>query len=141
MQAQATTADTLPKHKPCLKILAGVLLGRYYPPLGEQMKPPGDAHQDDQNDHRPDHLLHDGARDRQHAGHAQFGRVGLEALIYCEVVRMLALIVRLIIANAMQPGAGINDDPPSTDTRSIQNFVAKSNRAVARNPRPLPHSV
>ena len=52
MQAQATTMDAVPGHKPFFKslyfqvllaIAAGVLLGHYYPQLGEQMKPLGDA--------------------------------------------------------------------------------------------------
>ena len=48
------------------------------------------------------------------------GRVGLKALIYFEVVTTLALIVGLIIANTLQPGAGMNVDPATIDTKAIQ---------------------
>jgi len=54
------------------------------------------------------------------------GRVGLKALIYFEVLTTLALIVGLIVANTLQPGAGMNIDPSSIDTKAIQGFVAKS---------------
>src|ERR1700745_1475824 len=52
MQAQATSTAPIPQHKPFFKslylqvlsaILAGVLPGHFYPQLGEQMKPLGDA--------------------------------------------------------------------------------------------------
>jgi len=136
MQAQARSATPIPGHKPFFKslyfqvlsaILAGVLLGHFYPQLGEQMKPLGDAFikmikmviapiifctvvhgiasmQD----------LH------------KVGRVGLKALVYFEVITTLALIVGLIVANTLQPGVGMNVDPSTIDTKSIQGYVAKS---------------
>src|SRR6266851_6652417 len=54
------------------------------------------------------------------------GRVGLKALIYFEVLTTLALIVGLIVANTLQPGAAMNVDASTIDTRAIQGFVAKS---------------
>ena len=44
------------------------------------------------------------------------GRVGLKALIYFEVVTTLALVVGLIVANILQPGAGMNIDAARIDT-------------------------
>src|SRR3954468_1837365 len=35
------------------------------------------------------------------------GRVGLKALIYFEIVTTIALAIGLIVANVLQPGAGI----------------------------------
>jgi len=54
------------------------------------------------------------------------GRVGLKALVYFEVLTSLALIVGLIVANTLQPGAAMNVDASTIDTRAIQGFVAKS---------------
>ena len=54
------------------------------------------------------------------------GRVGFKALVYFEVLTTIALIVGLIVANTLQPGAGMNVDVKSLDTRAIQGFVAKS---------------
>ena len=36
------------------------------------------------------------------------GRVGAKAIIYFEIVTTLALIIGLIVANLIKPGAGIN---------------------------------
>jgi aerobic C4-dicarboxylate transport protein len=54
------------------------------------------------------------------------GRVGLKALIYFEVTTTLALIVGLVVVNVLQPGAGMNVDPRSIDTRSIQVYTTKA---------------
>lgn len=54
------------------------------------------------------------------------GRVGLKALIYFEVVTTLALIVGLIVINVLQPGAGMNVDPKTIDTKSIQVYTTKA---------------
>jgi aerobic C4-dicarboxylate transport protein len=54
------------------------------------------------------------------------GRVGIKALIYFEVVTTLALIVGLIIINILQPGAGMNVDPKTIDTKSIQVYTTKA---------------
>ena len=50
------------------------------------------------------------------------GRVGLKAIVYFEVVTTLALVVGLIVVNSVQPGAGMNVDPP-LDTKSIQQYT------------------
>src|SRR3954453_15607856 len=108
-------------------IVLGVLLGHFYPHLGEAMKPLGDgfiklikmliapiifctvvhgiASMEDMK---------------------KVGRVGLKALVYFEVLTTLALIVGLIVANTLQPGVGMNIDASTIDTRSIQGFVTKS---------------
>jgi aerobic C4-dicarboxylate transport protein len=136
MQAQATTAGSIPQHKPffrslyfqvLLAILAGVLLGHYYPQVGEQMKPLGDAFiKMIKMIIAPIifcTVVH-GIASMQDM--RKVGRVGLKALIYFEVVTTLALIIGLAIANTLRPGAGMNVDPTTIDTRSIQGFVAKS---------------
>jgi len=135
MQAIATTATAQP-HKPIYThlyfqvltaIVIGILLGHFYPQIGEQMKPLGDgfiklikmliapiifctvvhgiASMEDLK---------------------KVGRVGLKALIYFEVVTTLALIVGLIVVNVLQPGSGMNIDPRSIDTKSIQVYTTKA---------------
>jgi aerobic C4-dicarboxylate transport protein len=47
-------------------------------------------------------------------------------LIYFEVTTTLALIVGLVVVNILQPGAGMNVDPRSIDTRSIQVYTTKA---------------
>ena len=108
-------------------IVLGILLGHFYPQLGEQMKPLGDgfiklikmliapiifctvvhgiASMEDLK---------------------KVGRVGLKALIYFEVVTTLALIVGLVVINVLQPGVGMNVDPKAIDTKSIQVYTTKA---------------
>jgi aerobic C4-dicarboxylate transport protein len=135
MQAR-TTAATAARPKPLYShlyvqvltaIVLGILLGYFYPQLGEQMKPLGDgfiklikmliapiifctvvhgiASMDDMK---------------------KVGRVGLKALIYFEVVTTLALIVGLIVVNVLQPGAAMNVDTRTIDTKSIQVYTTKA---------------
>ena len=108
-------------------IALGVLLGHFYPQLGEQMKPFGDAFiKAIKMIIAPIifcTVVH-GIASLQDM--KKVGRVGLKALIYFEVLTTLALIVGLIVANTLQPGAGMNIDASTIDTRSIQGFVTKS---------------
>src|SRR5215203_3656332 len=95
-------------------IALGVALGAFYPALGEQMKPLGDAFVK---------LIKmliapiifltvvtgiAGIGDMK-----KLGRVGLKALLYFEVVTTLALVIGLIVVRTVQPGAGINATPES----------------------------
>jgi aerobic C4-dicarboxylate transport protein len=61
----------------------------------------------------------------------ELGRVGLKALIYFEVLSTTALIIGLIVVNIVQPGAGINADPHTLDTRAVAQYAnaAKSETA------------
>src|SRR5436190_9488025 len=108
-------------------IALGVLLGHFYPQLGEQMKPFGDAFiKTIKMIIAPIifcTVVH-GIASMQDM--KKVGRVGLKALIYFEVLTTLALIVGLIVANTLQPGAGMNIDPSTIDTKAIQGCVAKS---------------
>src|SRR6476661_7998469 len=47
------------------------------------------------------------------------GKTGGYALLYFEAVSSLALVVGLVLINVLQPGAGMNVDPASLDTKSI----------------------
>src|SRR6266540_2770180 len=135
MQASTATTAAAP-HKPfythlyaqvLTAIVFGVLLGHFYPHLGEAMKPLGDgfiklikmliapiifctvvhgiASMEDMK---------------------KVGRVGLKALIYFEVTTTLALIVGLVVVNVLQPGVGMNVDAKSIDTKSIQAYTTKA---------------
>jgi aerobic C4-dicarboxylate transport protein len=135
MTATTATKAAVP-HRPIYRhlyfqvltaIVLGVLLGHFYPQVGEQMKPLGDgfiklikmliapiifctvvhgiASMEDLK---------------------KVGRVGLKALIYFELVTTLALIVGLIVINVLAPGAGMNVDPKAIDTKSIQVYTTKA---------------
>src|SRR5678815_3624504 len=101
-------------------IALGVLLGHFYPQLGEQMKPFGDAFiKAIKMIIAPIifcTVVH-GIASMQDM--KKVGRVGLKALIYFEVLTTIALVVGLIVVNIVQPGAGMNVDVKSIDTRAI----------------------
>src|ERR1700730_7186787 len=125
---QAGHAVTAASRKPLYshlyaQVLTAIILGYFYPQLGEQMKPFGDAFI------KMIKMLiapiifctvvHGiaGMEDLK-----RVGRVGIKALIYFEVVTTLALIVGLVIVNILQPGAGMNVDAKAIDTKSIQIY-------------------
>jgi aerobic C4-dicarboxylate transport protein len=47
------------------------------------------------------------------------GRVGLKALVYFELVSTLALVIGLVVVNVVRPGAGINADIETLDTKEF----------------------
>ena len=51
------------------------------------------------------------------------GRVGIKALIYFEAMSTVALIIGLVVVNVLQPGAGINADPATLDTKAIAIYA------------------
>ena len=108
-------------------IVLGVLLGHFYPSIGAQMKPLGDAFIK---------LIKmliapiifctvvHGIASMEDM--KKVGRVGIKALVYFEVMTTVALIIGLIIVNLWQPGAGMNVDPAALDTKAIATYTAKA---------------
>src|SRR5215203_6537127 len=102
-------------------IVLGILLGHFYPSLGESMKPLGDGFIK---------LIKmmiapiifctvvvgiAGMEDMK-----KVGKTGGYALLYFEIVSSIALIVGLVIVNVVQPGAGMNINPATLDTRRVE---------------------
>ncbi|MCV3243342.1 aerobic C4-dicarboxylate transport protein [Mesorhizobium robiniae] len=54
------------------------------------------------------------------------GRVAGKTMVYFLSFSTLALIVGLIVANVVQPGAGLNIDPASLDLQSVNSYAAKA---------------
>ncbi|PKB19018.1 aerobic C4-dicarboxylate transport protein [Novosphingobium kunmingense] len=54
------------------------------------------------------------------------GRVASRAFIYFLFFSTLALIIGLIVANVVQPGAGMNIDPASLDTKAVADYTSKA---------------
>lgn len=51
------------------------------------------------------------------------GRVGGKALLYFEVVSTFALVIGLVVANLLRPGAGFNADPASLDAAAVASYA------------------
>jgi len=59
----------------------------------------------------------------------KFGRVGIKALVYFEIVSTLALLIGLIVVNTLHPGVGLNIDPKlldSAETKQTQGFAEQA---------------
>jgi aerobic C4-dicarboxylate transport protein len=56
----------------------------------------------------------------------KIGRVGGKALLYFEIVSTFALVIGLVVANTIQPGAGFNADPHTLDTKAIAQYTDKT---------------
>jgi len=114
-------------------IVIGVLVGHFFPKVGEALKPLGDgfialikvvigpiifctvvsgvAHMRDTR---------------------RIGRVGGKALLYFEVVTTAALLIGLTVVNLVGPGRGMNINPATLDTSSITKYTdAASEQSVA----------
>ena len=106
-------------------VIAGVALGHFYPTLGAEMKPLGDGFIK---------LIKmmiapiifctvvigiAGMEDLK-----KVGKTGGLALLYFEVVSTFALIIGLVLVNVLQPGAGMNVDASTLDTKSIAAYTA-----------------
>src|SRR6202040_2085074 len=50
-------------------------------------------------------------------------KTGGYALLYFEIVSTIALIVGLTIVNTIQPGAGMNVDPATLDTKAVAAYT------------------
>ena len=59
-----------------------------------------------------------------------FGRIAAKALGYFIVVSTLALAVGLVVANVVQPGAGLNVDPSTLDTSKVATYVTKAHETT-----------
>ena len=105
-------------------VIIGVLLGHFYPSVGETMKPLGDGFIK---------LIKmmiapiifctvvvgiAGMEDMK-----KVGKTGGLALLYFEVVSSIALVVGLVLVNVFKPGAGMNIDAASIDTKSIAAYT------------------
>ena len=108
-------------------VIIGVLLGYFYPKLGESMKPLGDGFIK---------LIKmiiapiifctvvSGIAGMENM--KTVGKTGGLALLYFEVVSTIALIVGLIIVNVVAPGAGMNIDPKSIDMKAVASYTDPS---------------
>lgn len=111
-------------------IVIGVLLGHFFPETGAAMKPLGDGFIK---------LIKmiiapiifctvvvgiAGMEDMK-----KVGKTGGLALLYFEVVSSIALVVGLVMINIVQPGAGMNIDVSTLDTKGIAAYTGPGKMA------------
>lgn len=108
-------------------IVIGILLGHFYPELGAQMKPLGDAFVK---------LIKmiiapvifctvvTGIAGMESM--KAVGRTGAVALLYFEIVSTIALIIGLVVVNVIQPGVGMNVDPATLDAKAVAVYAQQA---------------
>ena len=105
-------------------ILLGVALGQLRPDWGEAMKPLGDAFiKLIKMLIAPIIFLTVVTGIAGMGDLKKIGRVGLKALLYFEGASTLSLIIGLVVVNWIQPGAGLNADPATLDTKAIAQYT------------------
>jgi aerobic C4-dicarboxylate transport protein len=107
-----------------LAIVAGVLLGVFYPHAAEAMKPLGDAFIK---------LIKmmiapiifctvvTGIAGMEKL--REVGKTGGLALLYFEVLTTIALVIGLVVVNVLKPGEGMNINPANLDTHAIAEYA------------------
>lgn len=108
-------------------IAIGILLGAFFPSTAAKMKPLGDAFIKLIKMMIAPIIFTTVVVGIAKMGNMkEVGRVGVKALFYFEVVTTLALVIGLVVVNVLQPGAGLNVDPSTLDTKSIAKFTASA---------------
>jgi len=108
-------------------IVLGAALGHFWPHIGEAMKPFGDGFIKLVKMIIAPVIfltLVTGIAGMKEI--ASVGRVAGKAFAYFLFFSTLALIVGLIVANVIQPGAGMHIDPATLDKGAVANFSAKA---------------
>ncbi|CCD92243.1 C4-dicarboxylate transport protein [Bradyrhizobium sp. ORS 375] len=110
-----------------IAMAAGILLGAVKPDLGAQMQPLGDAFIKAIRMLIAPIIFCTVVNGIAHmADMAKVGRVAIKALVYFEVITTLALIIGLAAVNLFQPGVGMNVDPATINSASIEPYVKQT---------------
>ena len=135
-ETQLGKAQTVRKSRPWYTILylqvliavvIGSLIGRFFPKTGMALKPLGDAFVS---------LIRmmiapvifcvivQGIASMSDL--KKVGKVGVKTLIYFEVVSTLALMIGIVVALLIHPGAGLNIDPATLDPKAAAVYVGRA---------------
>jgi aerobic C4-dicarboxylate transport protein len=108
-------------------IALGVLVGHVWPETGASLKPLGDAFiKLVKMIIAPVIFLTIVTGIAGMKGLGMIGRVAAKAFAYFLTFSTLALVVGLIVANLVQPGAGLNIDPATLDAGKVADFAHKA---------------
>lgn len=113
-----------------IAIALGVTIGHFFPDAGVQLKPLGEAFiKLVKMIIAPVIFLTivTGIAGMKELG--AIGRVAAKAFGYFLTFSTLALIVGLIVANVVQPGAGLNIDPATLDANQVADYASKAHES------------
>jgi aerobic C4-dicarboxylate transport protein len=110
-----------------LAIVAGALLGIFFPDLSVRLRPLGDAFIRLIKMVVAPIVFCTVVTGIAHMRNTRkVGRVGLRALIYFEVVTTLALLIGMLVINLLQPGAGLHLRAEDMDTGAVQQYITRA---------------
>lgn len=113
-----------------IAITVGILLGHFYPSLGESMKPLGDAFiKLVKMIIAPVIFLTVATGIAAMTDLQKVGRVVGKAMIYFLTFSTLALIIGLVVSNVVRPGSGMHIDPATLDSSTIDSYVQKAHES------------
>jgi aerobic C4-dicarboxylate transport protein len=108
-------------------LIAGVAVGHFYPAIATDLKPLGDAFINGIKMVITPVIfctIVSGIAGMESL--KKVGRVGGKAVLYFELVTTLALIIGMVVANVVQPGAGINADIASLDKGAVAAIASNA---------------
>lgn len=113
-----------------IAIIIGILLGNFFPTVGESMKPLGDAFiKLVKMIISPVIFLTVVTGIAEMTNMKTMGRVAGKAMVYFLTFSTLALAIGLVVANIAQPGHGLNIDPSSLQSAKVNEYVQKSHES------------
>ena len=111
-------------------IVCGILLGYFYPNVGESLKPLGDGFiKLVKMIIAPVIFLTIVSGIAGMSDLKKVGRVAGKAMLYFVTFSTLALCIGLIIGNVLQPGSGMHIDPATLDTDAVKVYAEKAHDA------------
>jgi len=106
-------------------VVAGVLVGHFWPGFGAELKPVGDGFIRLIKMIIAPLIFCVVVTGIAAVGDIKaVGRIGLKAILYFEIVTTFALIFGLLVANVFRPGSGLDIDPATLDPNAVD---AKTN--------------
>jgi aerobic C4-dicarboxylate transport protein len=108
-------------------LIAGVAVGHFYPGIATDLKPLGDGFINGIKMVITPVIfctIVSGIAGMESL--KKVGRVGGKAVLYFEVVTTLALVIGMLVANVVHPGAGINADVASLDKGAVAAIADKA---------------
>jgi aerobic C4-dicarboxylate transport protein len=110
-----------------IAIVAGVLVGYYYPQTGAALKPLGDGFIQLIKMMIAPVIFCTIVHGIATMGDLKkVGRVGVKTLFYFEVVSTIALIIGLAVGEFLQPGNGFNIDASKLDPKGVASYVTRA---------------
>ncbi|MCJ8151144.1 dicarboxylate/amino acid:cation symporter (plasmid) [Shinella sp. H4-D48] len=112
-------------------IVAGMLVGHFYPDFGASLKPLGDAFiRLVKMIIAPVIFLTVATGIAGMSDLKKVGRVAGKAMIYFLTFSTLALAVGMVVANVVQPGAGMHIDPATLDANAVATYATKAHEST-----------